>query len=97
MFVVLLEATTQAVMGRTAGDRHLVMAIVDGEESTCAQRATAELARQGWTAIECKRHGRLATDIANSGQISAALADAIASAEETGLAFVIYEKTTRPS
>ncbi len=97
MFVVLLEATTQAVKGRTAGDRHMVMAIVDGDEAACVERATAELARQGWNAIEYQRHGKLAADIANSGQVDATLSDAIASAEESGLALVTYEKTTRPS
>ena len=97
MFILLMEATTAAENGREAGNRHAVMAVIDCDESDCVQRATDGLERRGWSAIECKRLGRLSEDADMTGQRDSYLAGAIAHAEMNGIAFVVYETPIKPS
>lgn len=87
MFVVLIEATTQAENGRRLGDRHAVIAIVDCEESECMTRAAVELESRGWSAVECKRYGAVVADAPADGPLAAAIADA----KDSGIALVVYD------
>lgn len=90
MFSALIEATTPEASGRKAGDRHMIVAVVDDDEQGCASRAVAELKARGWTAIDVKRIGPVVESEPTARPTY--IAGAVADAGETGFGPVVYEK-----